>query len=182
MDFLFSHFPPFLPCCFPGKLVSQKKHAPTTRPFVLWGWTSSGTGGFSRGAQQCCWKCFRNCHSKNNSFTSSTAATKLECHLLWPFLRRSSWFCENKVMRWLALQLRGFYSTVYTAISRSWKCFPVLSMKEKLIHLYYFPSLDAVPYFPLSIFFYCHAHSGRKWALFISLVLFSAEANSTVFT
>lgn len=66
---------------------------------------------------------------------SSTASTKLECHLLWPFLRRSSWFCENKVMRWLALQLKGFYSTVYIAISRSWKCFPVLSMKENLIPL-----------------------------------------------
>lgn len=28
MDLLFSHFPPFLPCCFPGKLVSQKNMPP----------------------------------------------------------------------------------------------------------------------------------------------------------
>lgn len=75
---------------------------------------------------------------KNNSFMCSTAFTKLVSHLLCPFLKRSSWFCENKGMRGLALPLKGFYSTAYVAISRSWKCFPILSMKEKLILLIQF--------------------------------------------
>lgn len=47
----------------------------------------------------------------NNSFMCSTAFAKLVCHLLCPFLQRSCWYCENKGMRGLALQLNGFYST-----------------------------------------------------------------------
>lgn len=151
-------------------------------PIASWGWTSSVTGGFSGGTDWCCWKCFRNHHSKNNSFMCTTAFTKLVPHLLCPFLKRSIWFCENKGMRGLALQVKGFYSTAYIAISRSWKCIPILSMKEKLILLIQFFFFGCCFLFsPLHLLFYCRAHGGGKWALFISPVLFSVKANSIVF-
>lgn len=119
--------------------------------------------GSSGGAGRCCWKCFGKHHSKNNSFVCSTAFTKLIFHLLCPFLKRSSWVCENKGMRRLALQLKGFYSTALIAISRSWKGFPVLSMKEKLIPLITFFFFGCCFLFsPLHLLFYCHADSGGK--------------------
>lgn len=179
MDCLFSHFPLSLPCHLPRKLISPKALCSCLFPHLLCE-AESVLSQLSWERRTVLLKVLQKLLLKNNSFMCSTVFAKLVCHLLCPFIKRSCWVYENKGMRGLALQLNGFYSTVYIAVSRSSKCSSVLSVKEKTNPAYInFLLLDTVFYFPLFIF-YCRIHCGGKWALFISPVFFSVKANSIV--